>query len=179
MFYKVLPKDIKDVVISRGQCRKLKQLYNGKISVQSPTGQQIKIVKIQMRHILGPDLKTYCNKDKYEGSGFHHDHVVRAMNSDKFKFEITKVGDHGVYEAWWSYGNAKPKPSTFFPKEWTTCKVIEKIRESLNNGESIAQGPDRFAVSGVTNEGIAIKTIVEMITTGRGKIISSYSVMER
>jgi len=102
----------------------------------------------------------------------------RVKKSDKFKFEIIKVGEHGVYKARWFYGNADLKKSTFFPKEWTPSKVIEKILESLKNGESIDQGAGRFTVDGVTTEGVVIKTIVKMIKSDKGKLVSAYPVME-
>gem|GEM_PF-3555454 len=129
----IMPEDIKDIVISPVQCENLSKAYNGTIAIELDDGATIEIAWINFDHILGPDIVIHCAKGEISVTGFHHDYLGRAKKSDKFKFEIIKMGEHGVYIAKWSYGNAEPKTSTFFPDEWTRSKVVEKILEALKN----------------------------------------------
>ncbi len=72
---------------------------------------------------------------------------------------------HGCYKYKWRYDNARFKPSTMFPKEWTASKVYEKVLESLRNTKKISydilERPNVYEHIGRTAEGLDILTAIE------------------
>ncbi len=137
-----------------------------------------KYIKIAYEHILGPDIKVGKWGERF--SGLHHD-FMGYFEKKKF-IELKDIIMHktGCYEAklWWN--NKFVKTNTFFPKEWSREKVIEKIYEAYD--EFIKNGSNRiiknrgslYQIQGITKEDITI----EMIVTKAGKITTAYPILK-
>lgn len=173
------------VIATPEQWEKLVKRFDGTPIVISIDGADVRlVVRIDYEH-LGPVMKIHCETGQLDLAGFHHDYQGKAQKSGLFDFEIvTERNEHGVYEARWSYGNAEKKPSTFFPDHWPQEKVIEKIYEALHNitKKNKVNGV-RWELQGETNEGIAIRIILDIAPSRTGKsigeIVTAHPLLER
>ncbi len=132
------------------------------------------LIDIRPRHLFQPDIKTYTTKFgevKRSIGGWHHDLKKTIFKNKKFHghpIEILNVvqGKNGIYQFEWSMFGKRPKPSTFFPSDWTRQEVVKKILEARKNIEKykapfVKQDSGRFIRSGFTKEGIKISFIVD------------------
>jgi len=152
-------------------------------NIPTDNGSETIKVYIDYAHIFGPVIITKCKNKTFELHGFHQDLLKIIERSNLIKFSDVKPEAYDFYKAKWSYENAQPKDSTFFPAEWTRDKVIEKIYETLRNPISVSIPKEgRWEFFGKIGEEIKIKIIFQTVTIEDGirtvKIVSAYPEFE-
>ena len=108
----------------------------------------------------------------------HHDWLGILEESGLVEFTKVEVDANGIYRANLVInGDYVKEPKTFFPKDWSRKKVVEKIIESLKNlvNEPELRANGKWRITGKTTEGIHIRTIINPI---KNKIETSYPIFE-
>lgn len=172
-----IPAELAGVIASEADCEKLAKAYDHTMMTPAGCGDR-RSVSIDYYHIFSPVIKVNCNKGETTLAGFHHDYLGIARKSGLIKFQNIKRNTDGTYDALWSYDNAEPKWSTFFPEEWSRSKVIEKIQEVLKHPTSEVFAEERNTiVTGKTSEDIKITIILEGNNKNNnltGNVITAY-----
>lgn len=177
-----VPEDLAKLITNEKDWEKLAKVFDGAISTPAACGEQVAIYS-DYQHILGPIIKLDCKKGTVSLSGFHHDFGGKIRQSGALKITGIQPHAHGFYEANWTYGNSKTKPSGFFPDHWTPAQVMNKIGEALQNPVGGAVLNKRsWVMMGKTSEGIKIQINLEFDALNNfnptGKIISAYPVFK-
>ena len=94
--------------------------------------------------------------------------------SGLFQLVTTSVEKNGFYRADVIIEGSRIPGKTFFPKNWSREKVVNKIGEAYDNfiksGASASEKGGKYIVDGLTNEGITIR----MFITKNGQIATAY-----
>ncbi len=124
-----------------------------------------KSIRFEHEHLRKPDIRVKCSKaiPEYSVSGFHHDPMGKVENSGLIDIRNKKELPHGCYAYEWKYDNADFKLSTFFPKEWSSAEVYEKVLESMKNTKEIKYkvGNGCYTHIGTTVNGLEIEALIE------------------
>lgn len=176
-----VPEELAHIITNEKDWEKLAKAFDGIIKTPVINGKQASIWT-DYQHVLGPCITLNAKENKISLAGFHHDFGGKIRESGIIKYTDIKDKGHGFYEAYWAYGNAKPKYSTFFPDHWTPAQVMHKIEEALKNPVN-PQKPLKFTdkswvYMGKTNDGIKIQIYLEFDRLNNfnltGKIISAF-----
>src|SRR5690606_20709333 len=123
------------------------------------------------------DLKWNSKKGTLSNiSGFHHDFYGYIEKNGPFEFVNKVMHKSGCYTVDILHeGFTVKKEGTFFPKEWSREKVVDKIYEAVENFKKSGAVPEltdkgKYKISGLTSEGIKI----EMYITKNGQITTAY-----
>jgi hypothetical protein len=171
----IVPKvtrEVKHVLPSGMNLDNLKQAY------QTIAARFGKTLDFAYEHIFGiediAEIKT-SGLVKNRWKGFHHDYMGRMEKKGIVTFtNETVCPKTGIIKANVSYNGIVKEGKTFFPREWSPEKVIEKITEAYNNfsdlprWEGTSQIYDCF-----TNEGMKIR----IVFTEQGIMVTAYPML--
>ena len=106
-------------------------------------------------------------------SGFHHDLHWRDVGRNflKLKNQIYDKGKH-VLQADLA-GAFEDVTKTFFPKHWSSEKVVEKITEALKVLERVEETGNKLRFVGKTKCGIRIS----FVTDSYGQLITAFPII--
>lgn len=176
-----LPIQLESVAPDAKDWEKLSKVFDGTISVVTPNGERVP-VWIDYQHLLTPAIKVNCETGETDLAGFHHDYLEKIAHSGALDFRVIERYEDGTYDAEWSYNGSESKPSTFFPSNWTSAKVIQVILEAIGSSisqEKRQQSSNRFVIIGITEDGLKIEVIIEVNnkeSSHKAKLISAYPV---
>lgn len=172
--------ELKEIITNEITWERLAKVYDGVQLTPEQCGKQA-AVWFNYQHFLGPEIKVNCMTGETRIAGFHHDYLGKIRASGILKYSDIKQHSFGFYFVEeWSYGQAKPKPSGFFPDHWPPSKVMSKIEEALNNNPVMkCDKRGNWTAVGKISEGIEIKIVFD-IQNGNptGKIITAYPIFD-
>lgn len=178
-------KELSGFELVEKEWEKLSKVYDGAITIAHPNNPTEKYpLWIDYAHFLDPVITINCKKDEMKLNGFHHDYLDQARKKGLIKLKITNLYDNGVYEGKWSYQNAEPKFSTFFPSEWSRAEVMEKIFQAVKAqiDDVVIINKRKWKLVGKSLDGIPIEMIFEVVKPNEHEcsvmLITAYPAMD-